>query len=532
MIKLLQKLDQFGVAFQPSIKYSTSQYKTCWGGIMSILLYGLSLAYLIYIIIQWRTGQMLPKITTSSKLENNEQFELDEKFVEVQLRKFGYSKIDPFNPDALILQPLFYVFKNGIPLSQPIVPLYEITTKEDKFHIISFSNLSLSISEIRNETYPEYEVMLTFGTCLESYLQEGQNCANETVIEEFKKQSTNALIVKYFAKEFNTQTEALETIGREQIIPFQASKVYQTQTYIQITKTSVDVGFLFESTIDYNYINEYRVVGATLELEYYNRLFGYDVYMAFLYKIDNVQIEVSVAYTKISEVLAEAGSIASTLLILSYVVIFLNQTQLEFEAINNVIQIYYPQFKNVKITKNIFGQIKKVEKNGKQLDLQAFKNQYQKLCHISEIKLTISNQIYEISRLQFLIQNLLPSIIIQQIHHQGIPFQFQYTDSNKEEQLNINKLDCSLNQDYQFKLNSILPNNASPHIIKSNEVQTISQNDSKLIQNTQKLQENNNPITQIQQFKDSDFELLIHPEVESDCNTYLNHRDTKILSDQ
>lgn len=56
MIKLLKTIDQFGVAFQPSIKYTTSQYKTCWGGVMSILLYGLSFAYFLYIIIQWRTG--------------------------------------------------------------------------------------------------------------------------------------------------------------------------------------------------------------------------------------------------------------------------------------------------------------------------------------------------------------------------------------------------------------------------------------------------------------------------------------------
>lgn len=98
-------------------------------------------------------------------MENNEYFELNEKFVEVQLRKFGYSNIDPFNPDALILQPLLYVFKNGIPLTKPLIPIYQITPQEDKFHLISFSNLSLSISETRDEIYPEYEVMLTFGTC-------------------------------------------------------------------------------------------------------------------------------------------------------------------------------------------------------------------------------------------------------------------------------------------------------------------------------------------------------------------------------
>ncbi|CAD8097798.1 unnamed protein product [Paramecium primaurelia] len=531
MIKLLQKIDQFGVTFQSRIQYSISHYKTHFGGAMSIILYGLSLAYLIYITIQWRTGQILPKITTSSKVQNNEYFELNEKFVEVELRKFGYSNIDPFNPDALILQPLLYVFKNGIPLNKPLVPIYQITIKEDKFHLISFSNLSLSISEMRDEIYPEYEVMLTFGTCLQNFVQEGQTCANETVIEQFKKQSTNTLILKYFAKEFNTKTENLEIIGREQIIPLQSSKVFQTQTYIQITKTSVDVGMLLESKNEYKYINEYRVVGSTLDLEYYNGFFGYNVYIAFLYKIDNIQIEISVVYTKISEILAEAGSIASTLLLLSNLVIYFNKKQLEFETINNVIQIYYPEIKNIKITKNILGQIKKVEKNGKQLDLQSFNKYYQKLSHIGEIKLTIYNQIYEISRLQFLLQNLLPSKTIQQIHHQGIPFQFQYTDSNKEEeQSNINKIDYSINQDYQYKLNTIIPNNISPPNIKSNDVQTISQTEQKLIQIQQKLLENNLN-TQVQQLKDSDFDLLIQPKSELKFNMLSNHPDTIIQSE-
>ncbi|CAD8113081.1 unnamed protein product [Paramecium sonneborni] len=532
MIQLLKKIDQFGVAFQPSIKYSTSQYKTCWGGVMSILLYGLSFAYFLYIIIQWRSGEILPKITKASKVENNQQFELNETFVEVQLRKFGYSMIDPFNPDALVLQPLLYIFKNGIPLDKPLVPFFQITTKEDTFHIISFSNLSLSISDTLNEANPQFEVMLTFGACLEYFLQEGQKCANETVIQKFQSQPTNTIIVKHYAKEYNTKTEILETIGREQIIPFQSTKVFQTQTYVQITQTQVDTGFLFESITDYMYINEYRVVSATLDLEFYSGLFGYNVYMAFLYKIDNIQNEISVVYTKISGVLAEAGSIASSLLLLSYLVIILNQNQLEFEAINNVIQMYYPEFKNVKITKNIFGYIKKVEKNGKLLDLQAFKNQYQKLSHVSEIKLTISNQIYEISRLQFLIQNVLPPKLIQQIHTHGIPLQSQYADCAKEEQQNISKLDQSVNQEYQYKLNSILPNNnTSPPVIQSNDLQTISQTESKLIPNLQKVQDNNN-FTYIQKFKDSDFDLLIYPENEPDSNTQPNQNDTKIQVDQ
>jgi hypothetical protein len=61
--------------------------------------------------------------------------------------------------------------------------------------------------------------------------------------------------------------------------------------------------------------------------------------------------------------------------------------------------MYYPDFKNVKIFKNVFGKIIKVEKNGKNIDLNVFVKYYEKLRKIGEVKLTISNQIYEISRI-------------------------------------------------------------------------------------------------------------------------------------
>lgn len=61
--------------------------------------------------------------------------------------------------------------------------------------------------------------------------------------------------------------------------------------------------------------------------------------------------------------------------------------------------MYYPDFKNVKIFKNVFGKIIRVEKNGKNIDLDVFVKYYEKLRKIGEVKLTISNQIYEISRI-------------------------------------------------------------------------------------------------------------------------------------
>lgn len=56
----------FGAAFQPKIKYSKKEHTTAFGGLMSILLYGLSFGYLAYSLSQWGSGQILPKITSIS----------------------------------------------------------------------------------------------------------------------------------------------------------------------------------------------------------------------------------------------------------------------------------------------------------------------------------------------------------------------------------------------------------------------------------------------------------------------------------
>lgn len=53
--------------------------------------------------------------------------------------------------------------------------------------------------------------------------------------------------------------------------------------------------------------------------------------------------------------------------------------------------MYYPEFKNVKIYKNVFGKIIKVESQGKLVNLDYFLPYYEKLRKIGEIKLTISN---------------------------------------------------------------------------------------------------------------------------------------------
>lgn len=62
--EFLRRIDQFGASYKPSYVLGEVQFKTSLGGLLSIVLYGLSLAYLIYELIMWKSGKILPRITS------------------------------------------------------------------------------------------------------------------------------------------------------------------------------------------------------------------------------------------------------------------------------------------------------------------------------------------------------------------------------------------------------------------------------------------------------------------------------------
>lgn len=70
----VKKLDQFDVVFQPNLTFSYKEYKTVLGGLMSILIYGLSLGFLIYNLVLWKTNSLLPKLTTIENIVDYKEY--------------------------------------------------------------------------------------------------------------------------------------------------------------------------------------------------------------------------------------------------------------------------------------------------------------------------------------------------------------------------------------------------------------------------------------------------------------------------
>lgn len=119
--------------------------------------------------------------------------------------------------------------------------------------------------------------------------------------------------------------------------------------------------------------------------------FGFEIFMLFSLRVDTVLEVQNVQFTKISEVLADSGSIVSLMLLSSYCVVFLNELQLEEDLANSIIKIYYPEFCHVKFIKNWYGRIVRVYYETEEQDAERFLNYYRKLKDIACAKLCVNN---------------------------------------------------------------------------------------------------------------------------------------------
>ncbi|CAD8169711.1 unnamed protein product [Paramecium pentaurelia] len=489
----IRKIDQFGVAFQPKIKYSSNQYKTAVGGIMSIILYGLSFSYLLYSFVQYAQGNILPKITTIQAKADQQSIKFENEIMSFKIRPGQDNFINPFNPTALVLLPLVLPFKNNeIPPSQ-YFNFEQIQFQEDK---ISIRNIDLQYGDL---TQDETEQIIAFVGCKQVNLPAPFVCANESIRDQFFAQSRNAIIVTTQVNQFNTNKRTLDEVGKEQVLAIVDNSTYFQTTNLNMQESQVDTGFLLESIDKLIYATDFYLTNQQMDQQYFRTTFKFDAYLVFQIRIGKLRYFQSIQYPKISEILADAGSIASTILLLSYFVVLCNQSLLEKQSLNDIISIYYPQYKDIQIKKTFYGQIKEVLYEGKQQDIEQFKEYQKDLQERADKKLSMLNQVYEISRLQFMITNILKSKEqLRQSHKIGI----------KLKQFEIQKM-------MNMNVNQIIPHqnlNCSTAKLAIIDSQSDSSQNLKVVTQKEQHQITVEESNDENQLNDEDFEILIQPQ--------------------
>ncbi|CAD8085684.1 unnamed protein product [Paramecium sonneborni] len=439
--EFLRRIDQFGASYKPSYAYGEVQYKTSLGGLLSIVLYGLSLAYLVYEMVLWRSGRILPKIT--SLHTEIETYELS--FDQITIASFCLRKhksiqkqIDPFDPSHVVLLPMLYEIVDD-ELQKPL-PL--LSTKKSEKHqtiLIELKDVILSNNEHESVDHPNREYMLILQQCVQDLLPSGWLCANEDTVKDFFNQKQNQLTIQTFVNQYNTSTRQLDLVEQDYYASIDNKTTYFSQITICTSNVSIDTGFLLESTEIMEFPSSTQQYIQQMDLDYFTHTFHEEVYVVFEFELGTLQSTVFIEYPKISEVLANIGSIISFFLFFSHVAYIINEKNLELRVVRTLIEMYYPQVKEITFIKNFFGKVIEIRYQ-KQKVAFTFLETYKKLLKIASAKLCLTNTLYEISRLQFILRSISDREVLKNCHEIGIRIKSLELETDIEKQ-NALKID-------------------------------------------------------------------------------------------
>ncbi|CAD8183280.1 unnamed protein product [Paramecium octaurelia] len=448
----LRRIDQFGASYKPSYTYGQVQFKTSLGGLLSIVLYGLSLAYLIYELILWKSGRILPKVTSLQTEIETYSLQFD-KVASFCLRKHTsiHNQIDPFDPNNVIVLPMLYEILND-EFQEPQTLLSTKKSEKHGTYLIEVKNIELSNNEHESLDHPNKEFLLVFQECAQNLLPEGWYCAKEDRIKTFFNQKQNQLQIQTFVNQYNTSTKKIDIVEQDYYASFDNKTTYFSQIVIGSTNISIDTGFLLESLEIIEFPSSLQSYIQQMDLDYFAHSFQSKIFLAFEFELGTLQQTVYVEYPKVSEVLANIGSIVSFFLFFSHIAYMINEKNLELKVLRALIEMYYPQMKEVTFKKNVFGKVVEILYKNSSVSM-SFLETYNKFLKISQAKLSLTNQLYELSRLQFILKSICDKQVFRDCHDIGIRLKgldFEH-DPDKHNKPNIIKVENIIQQELKLE---------------------------------------------------------------------------------
>ncbi|CAD8172851.1 unnamed protein product [Paramecium pentaurelia] len=465
IFKILKSMDVFGAALFQRVDQNAQIYKSIFGGVISLLIFSSSLAYTIWEFYKWNTYQLNPKISTFLYASDFSLLDQNYGIVKINYWKDNIDTIDPFENRILI--PLISYTENYIVVDTQVLKFSNETSYNGNQFLIP--QMKLGFSQINGSLMTTSEMYIYFVKCSEELLNENEKCASQEIIDDFFKQPLNTIVMQIHYNQLNSKDASIEQSVQEFLIQVEQENCYTLNTYLQTTHYEVRNQFLFGEPYYYEFVNGVQIQPQTNSLHYCKQAFGYETYSVIYIEMKGNQFKTILEYPNIADILANIGSIVSVLFMVRFIIIQLNSYFLHQQVISDLISFYYPQFQHIKIFKNWRFQIIKVQLKNEQIDIREYEQFYRNIKGQMELKMTLLNILYEISRLYFLIRSIKIREEIERSHQIGISLSSIYQQNNeiesspkstprKSEQLLLNNLDVnilSLTQRKHQRLESI-----------------------------------------------------------------------------
>ncbi|CAD8104544.1 unnamed protein product [Paramecium sonneborni] len=459
MLYFLQSIDQFGVEQKLQIPPIKPTQKSALGGLVTLILYGVSLGYFLFQFYDWQSNNKLPKVTfLQEQIQDEQKLKLDGVLAEISYLKSLNNPIDPFNPQNLIFSPKLKL----IPFDRQNVQIIPLNFSEEKLEngkIINkflIEDIQLYNSPVNQAKRVQVNYQLTLGYCNPNSLQERQQCANQETINRFFNQ-TNFFQMFLYIEQFDPKTKSIVKIPKFYVFDMIKGQLYFNQFVLKVGELSMDDGFLLPNSNQQTYLSDLQVITAQYDQEYSKNVYGEELIQVLFFNLDQIKIVNMVEYPKISEILADTGSIITWILSISFLVSKYNENLSMQNTQNEVIQMYYHDYIDFKIQKNWLGKIKSINYKEKEYDPQKSEKILNKLDQIVVEKMNYLNLQNEVAKLQLILQK-----------HLGLQQIKKYLESKYNLELLFDKL-CTLEKtSNQQQINQI-------HILNEHQFEAASQ---------------------------------------------------------
>ncbi|CAD8082449.1 unnamed protein product [Paramecium sonneborni] len=393
----LKNADFFGVPFLQNINQQTL-HKSALGGCLSILISATSFAYTFWVFYLWHNNQMSPKISNSKYISDYSILNFNSAKISVYAEVYE-GLVDPFK--SRILLPLVMYTDNFFHTEPIIIENYT----ESSYGNLYIPNLDLGYSFIDGYLQTSKQMFIFISLCEEKYLKENEKCASAELREQFFQQKINYFGVQIESTTLDSRDGSEQTTIQDIYIELEQQICYSLNTFLETNYYELQDYLLFGTSKQKEYISGAKVQTQSLSSKRCKQTYNNDALAVIYVEMNGTQTKTIFEYPHLGDLLANIGSIVSILFIFKYLTMYVNQYSLNQKVLSDLINMYYPEFKNIKIIQNWRFKVIKITFNHNQIDQIEYYKIYDKIKKQMQQKLCYMNLLYEISRLYLIIRS-------------------------------------------------------------------------------------------------------------------------------
>ncbi|CAD8174751.1 unnamed protein product [Paramecium pentaurelia] len=422
----IEKIDVFGVPICLLTNKNNTQFQSKLGGIATIALGSISLIYFLYVMILWMNYQISPNINSKQQLIGYSEFQLEDSTIQIQLQDFS-GDVDPFQKENNIITPLLFTYQDVTIYDEPI-PLF---SSKELPYLIQLNKGSLVLNTLFEQNDEKFQkqkqYFLVLAKCSSIFAFNGSYCADDNTINTYLSKYHGFFFLNIKLSQFNYKTKQLENFNKLYYTSFDTIKPQYTQILLKQQETIIDSGIIFNSYERFSFLNNYEFINQVIDNQFTQKVinsmsnftYNFDSFGCFLIRIDNISIKEEITHPKLGQVLAQIGSIVQLIFILKHILVYYNSQLLENQLLNEIIKMYYPEFKEFQL--NFFNQFKFSNQNNNinNSSIENLLENYSILRKKAKEKCKLNNILYEISRIQFILQQNFGDMVLVQSHQMG-----------------------------------------------------------------------------------------------------------------